>query len=79
MARAERDRVRARVGVEHVERLGALHGQAAALADGVVEVPAVAAQNDAFGVQDVALAVAQAAVAGEEALAAGAGQEAEVL
>ena len=76
---ADGDGVGGGVGGEHVERLRRGDADPAALADGEVVVAAVAAEGAAGGVDDRAVALAQAAVAAEEAALALAGEEAEVL
>ena len=69
LAGADRDRVGGGVGGEHVERLRRGDADPAALADGEVVVAAVAADGAAGAVEHVALALAQAAVAAQEARA----------
>ena len=78
-ARADRDRVGARVGGEDVERLAGRDAEPAALPDRVEVVAAVAAELAPGRVEDRAGALAHAAVAGEERRPPGAGEEAEVL
>src|SRR4051794_10926215 len=78
-AGADGDGVGGGVGGEHVEGLRGGDADAAALADGEVVVAAMAAEGAAGGVEDRAVALAQAAVAAEEAALALAGEEAEVL
>ena len=78
--RADGHGVGARVGAHHVERLRrAADLQAAALADGELMRAAVAPQDAPGDVDDVARALAQPAVAGQERRAPGTGQEAQVL
>src|SRR4051794_14507221 len=77
---ADRDRSRVDIGAQDVERLPCPTDlQAAALADREAMRAAVVAEHVAAAVDDRAGAVAQAAVALEEARAAGAGEEAEIL
>ena len=78
-AGADRDRVGGGVGGDDVERLRRDDADPAALADGEVVVAAVAADGATGAVDDGALALAQAAVAAQEAALALAGEEAEVL
>ena len=65
-ARADGDRVGARVGGEHVERLGRGEPDPLALADREAVVAAVAAEHAPAAVDDLPRALARAAVAGEE-------------
>ncbi len=78
-ARPDRDRVRGRVGGQHVHRLLGAAADAAALADREVVVAAVAPDRPAGAVDQIALALAQAAVAAQEVGLALTGEKAEVL
>jgi hypothetical protein len=72
--------VGARVGAHDVERLGrAADLEAPALPTGELMRTVVASQDASGDVDDVARALAQPAVAGQERRAPGAGQEAQVL
>ena len=79
LARAGHDAVRTHVGGEHVERLRRGDAEALALADREVVRAAVQREHGAVAVDDLAGAVVEAGVAGQERGLAGAGQEAQVL
>src|SRR5436190_4108201 len=76
---ADRDAVARRVGAQHVQGLSRRDAEAAALADGVVLVAAMAPEDPAVAMHDLPGPAALVAVAGEEAGAVGTSQEAQVL
>src|SRR4051794_34080058 len=79
LARAHRDGVRGGVGAEHVHRGAGGDAEAVALAYRVEVRPGVLAEDPPVARADRAGPPAQAAMALEERLAAGPGEEAEIL